>query len=165
MRLISPGVVQIVLDHDGDGPAEFPGAIPVAVTRCRQGVIDEQGHTVPQGGVRFVQPGDHLVGLTCHRPVGDGLRIVPVQAPVAEELVLPHELADRNVPDDVAYRAPSARWRQSQSSAVQLPRLRSTECQSGPAKADSIWRTSASTAIVEWVVISRYLRQTWPGTR
>ena len=102
-------MIQIMFDHHRDDPAGLLQLAPVGHARAKQLGIIQGDDTLPESLLPFSQPPKSLRNGREHHPTIDQ-GIVPRKLPVAEGVVLVHELAAANMPDDVADRAlPSRR--------------------------------------------------------
>ncbi len=101
-------VVEVMLDDHGDDPAGLFQFIPARHPRAEQFGVIQDGNTVSEPLLAFLQPRSSLRnGRERATALDEG--VVPGEMRVAEGVILVHELAAANVLDDVADRAVSPR--------------------------------------------------------
>jgi hypothetical protein len=101
-------MIQVMFDHHRDDPTCFLQLTPVGHARAKQLGIIQGGDTLPESLLAYSQPCKSLRNGREH-PTTIDQGIIPGELRIVEGMVLVHELAPTNVPNDVADRALSSR--------------------------------------------------------
>lgn len=102
-------VVEVMLDHHCDDPARLLQFTPVRLPRAEQFGVIQDGNTLSEPLLAFLQPHNSLRnGRERATALDEG--IIPAELRVAKGMVVVHEFAAADMLDDVADRAlPSRR--------------------------------------------------------